>query len=192
MLILQVLKNFVDSDLEAALEIVRSQSALWAKLRSTYSDVRDVQGFYKISLDQSSSTMNNDNKLMYLDNNQWRPPPDFRSYLTTMFKSKSCDQIKRGMGDLEAKFEEKGAPALIPFDQLLLSLLQNDDPTVVKRAFTFLLEIIRAEPKNIWDYYNRMLESLKGKMINSDIVTEFVILAMPKGKENFEGSSGCS
>lgn len=99
-----------------------------------------------------------------------------------MFKSKSCDQIKRGMGDLEAKFEEKGAPALIPFDQQLLSLLQNDDPTVVKRAFTFLLEIIRAEPKNIWDYYNRMLESLKGKMINSDIVTEFVILAMPKGK----------
>ena len=68
MLILQVLKNFVDSDLEAALEIVRSQSALWAKLRSTYSDVRDVQGFYKISLDQSSSTMNNDNKLMYLGN----------------------------------------------------------------------------------------------------------------------------
>ena len=61
----------------------------------------------------------------------------------------------------------------------------HSDMTITKKAFEFLLEIIRHEPESIKKYYESMLNSLKKKMITSEVVTEFIILAMPKGKDSF-------
>ena len=61
----------------------------------TYPDVKDVGGFYQISLD--SNGLNKENKLMYLEQEYiWHPPKDFRKFIENLLSAKSVEQISQG------------------------------------------------------------------------------------------------
>ena len=179
-----MIRDFLDFDLESALVSIKSQASLWKSLRGTYSDVRDISGFYKISLD--STGLNKENKLMYLEQDyQWHPPSEMKKFIESLLSVKSIEQVKQGLDELEAKFEEKGPKALLPFDQTLLGLVQHEETQIATRTFEFLLEIIRHEASNINHFYPIMLQSIKNIMQKPELVVEFTILAMPKGNIHY-------